>query len=258
MKKLLGHKTILNVFLFLSISAIIILYFFEDQKVETLFGLNGLNINRLVENLSLGYITSYIFYYIVVVIKEREDKKVILPLIADYTYVMLNNITMFSNSFREWGDLEKVAYETSIHNRNINIYPSKNEINKACANINPDELKRAVEQIGRFTVIPNFFGLMLKYSHDVDYCLEILLAKSNILDLKLLKLLTSLKISRYHNEMLSYKKEYILTAKLNHNTLHSFERSFDEYYQIVREIEVYAEKNLKKYVERKALKDKSW
>lgn len=194
------------------------------------------------------------FYFIVVTIKEKEDKKVILPLIADYTYVMLNNIVLFTSSFREWGNLERVNYITSIYNRNLSIYPSKDEINKACAEINPDEQKREAKEIGRLTQIPHFFGLMIKYSLEVDYCLDILLAKSNQLDLRLLKLLTSLKISRYHNEMISYKKEDVLTSKLNQKTLHSFERSFDEYYKLVREIEEYADKELKEYVERPALK----
>ena len=254
--KTVKHKPVLAILLVCSLILIFLLYFAETVRFDVWFGLNASNVNKLIENLSLGYVASYMFYYIVVVIKEKEDKRIILPLIADYTYVMLNNVVMFSVFFREWGGLDKVNYITSIHNRNLSIYPTKDEINKACAAINPDEAKREAEKFGRLVTIPHFFGLMLKFSLEIDFCLDVLLAKSNHIDLKLLKLVTSLKISRYHNEMMLYKNEPILAAKLNQTSLRTFERSFDEYYKIAIEIEKFAEKELKSYVEREALKMK--
>jgi hypothetical protein len=248
------YKRILIILLFISLTIVIWLYF-VNYKMQALFGLDATNINKLLENLSLAYIGSYIFYVVVVTRKEKEEEKVILPLIADNTYFMLNNIIMFTTFFREKGGLPKLKWETGIHSRDMSIYPSKNDINKACSAIKPNDPSE--DQIGiPGLVTPHFFGLMIKFSLSVDYCLNIVLAKSSHLDVKFLKLLTDLKTSLYHREMTEYTKDHILTAKLRNNTLNSFERGFDEYYRIVREIEIYADKKLKKHVENHALKAK--
>lgn len=248
------YKRILNLLLFLSITIVIWLYFIE-YRIEIPIGIDATNINKLLENLSLAYIGSYIFYLIVVVVKEREEKKIILPLIADNTYFMLNNIIMFTTFFREQGGLPKLQWELGLNNRDLGIYPSKDEIHKACSTIKPNDEREDQPGISGFAT-PHFFGQMIKFSLTVDYFLNIILSRAAHLDVNFLKTLTELKTSRYHREMTEYNKDHILTAKLRHNTLNSFERYFDEYYKIVREIELYAENNLKNHVGDEALKSK--
>ena len=248
------YKRLLLFLLFISITTVIWLYF-VDYKIWVCCGLDANNINKLFENFALTYIGSYIFYLIVVTLKEKEEKKIILPFIADNTYFMLNNIVMFTTFFREKGGLPKIKWEMGINNRDLSTYPSKDDINKACSAIKPNDESEEKAVISGF-VTPHFFGLMIKFSLSVDYHLDIILAKSFHLDVKFLRLLTDLKTSRYHREMTEYTKDHILTARLRHNTLNSFERSFDEYYKIVREIEVFADKELKQYVEDYALKSK--
>lgn len=246
------YKRTLILLLFISITIVIWLYF-VDYRIRPCFGLDAANINKLLENLSLAYIGSYVFYIVVVTLKEKEEERIILPLIADNTYFMLNNVIMFTVFFREKGGLPEIKWETGIYKRDMNIYPSKDEINRACTVIKPND--QSEEQIGiPGLVTPHFFGLMIKFSLSVDYCLNIVLSKSTHLDVRLLKLLSDLKTSRYHREMTEYTKDHILTAKLRHNTLSSFEKGLDEYYKIVREIEIYAGKYLKKHVENYALK----
>src|SRR5690242_17089809 len=121
---IMKHKLVLNVFLFLSIIIILWLYFLEKYRIQVFFDLNADSVNKLAENLSLAYIASYIFYFVVVVLKEKEDKKIILPFVADYTYVLMNNAILFSVASKSEGNQVVGQYETGIHGRSNNIYPS--------------------------------------------------------------------------------------------------------------------------------------
>jgi hypothetical protein len=235
----------------LALALIVWLYFFESLWIPTIKSINYQNMNKLIERLAGGYISSYIFFVVVVLIKAREDKKAIRPIIADHTYMMLNNIMLFANELRTWGKIEKIDYEMTVINRNINIYPTKDEVLQACGKIKPDMDTRELTGIQDLNVNPTFFEIMKTYAYHVDQNLNTVLTLSNHLDLSFLKLLTSLKVSRYHNEMIT---KLMFKNKLGEETFHSFSRGLDEYFQIILKIEKYAEKSLKSYVERPALK----
>lgn len=150
--------------------------------------------------------------------------------------------------------MEDMSYNTSIFNRNLNIYPNKEELDIICKNINPNE--KVNEEVGLegFKTIPHFFGIMIKYAHDIDYFLNILLEKSSVMEIELLRILTDIKTSGYHKDMSSFDKSSIFTATHRHNNLKIYNNSFHRYFELFRQLEDYSNKNLKKYVERKALK----
>ncbi|MEQ8908508.1 MAG: hypothetical protein RIC95_04920 [Vicingaceae bacterium] len=188
--------------------------------------------------------------------KEKDEKKIIYPFIADYTYVLMNNAILFSYIMRGWGGLDKPPYETSIYNRKISDYPSHNEIKELCLSINPNEKKDRNSNKKEIIHIPHFYGVMIKFSNDIDYFLEILLEKSPNLDLKLMRILTEIKTCGYHKTMSSYDLASVLKAKHRLDDLTVFEKSFNHYFDLFRELESFSHKNLKNYVSRDSLKKK--
>lgn len=246
-----SYKKLLFALFILALALIVWLYFFETLWIPTIKEINYQNMNKFIERLAGGYISSYIFFVVVVLIKAREDKKAIRPIIADHTYMMLNNVMLFAVELRNWGKIQKVDYDMTVKNRNIQIYPSKDEILQACGKIRPDMDNREFTGIKDLSMNATFFEIMKNLSYQVDQNLNTVLSLSGHLDLSFLKLLTSLKVSRFHNEVIT---KLMFKNKFGEETFHSFSRALDEYFRIILSIEKYAKKNLKSYVERSALK----
>ncbi len=219
-------------------------------------GIDTRNANRLIEVLSLAYVTSFIFYLIVVRLKENETQQVILPFIADHTYVLMNNLLFFLFSMRDAAGLKYEKFDTSIYNRDFKLFLSDDELKKACEDINPNELTDENLGTNRFTVIPHFYGKMIHYALRMDYFLDMLLSRSFFMDPELIKILTDIKASGYHYRMTSYSRDSVLTATHRHNHLRVFNQSFRHYFNIFKQLEEYSDKHLKKHVERKSLKTK--
>lgn len=246
------HKLIVNGLAVISLIVVIWINFFQFLYISGPEWINAENFNRLIENIAIAYITSYLFYVVVVVFKTKQDNKLILPLVADYTFVMLNNCMTFCFSMRNAAGLEYIQMETSIYNRELKIYPNKEELKGICSKINPNEI--ISENVGDFVMIPTFFGKMINYIHRIDHFLKIVLNQSRFLDTELLRLLTHIQTHGFHQEMISYDKSMILTAKHRKNNLKLYENSMLSYFELYIKLEKYAESNLKNYVERESLK----
>lgn len=251
------YKIIIYGLLFLSIIVIAYINFFENYWISCFKQLDSDKLNRLIEIIAIAYVTSFIFYYVVVVLKENQDKKIILPFVADYTYIAMNNCMMFCSIMRKWAGLEFIQIKNGIHNRSINLYPNSDDLKIICSSINPDE--EINEKIGSdgSRRIPHFFGNMIMYSHYIDYYIKIILEKSRFLDTEFIRILTDIQTSGYHQLMVSYDIKSIYNAKeYHHKSLEVYKESFQNYFDIFLKLESYAEKELKKYVERESLKRK--
>lgn len=250
------HKLILNGILIISILLILWIDFIDNVRIPMLISIDYHKVNSLLENISLAYVTSFIFYYIVVKLKENNDRKNIYPFIADYTYVLMNNCMIFSSIMRDYAYIKKESFEPRIDNRNINIYPNPEEIKEICLKINPNELKNQDIGLAGRRAIPHFFGIMINSSVEIDYFLKIIMEKSAYMDTDLLRLLTDIRTSGYHKDMISYGKTAIFSAKHAEANLVVYEKPLEHYFDLFRKLEIYSEKNLKQYVERKVLKEK--
>ena len=245
---------LLYTLLLISILIISLIYFFENIRIPLLIDISVDNVNKLLEVLSLAYISSFVFYFIVVRLNELRISNIIYPLVADYTYVLMNNCIYFCFSLRHNAGLKYLSFNTGIHNRNFGIYPSDKELKTICERINPNVTINEESKLKKFRIIPHFYGIMIHYVLRMDYFLDILLEKSNFIDIKLLRILTDIKTSGYHYNMIAYGKDSVFTAKHRHDNLQVFFTSLRHYFKLFRELENYAGKNLKKYVERENLR----
>ena len=243
------YRIIINGLFILSFILIIWINFLENYYITTLEWIDYKKLNSLIESISIAYLTSFIFYIVVIVLKTNQDKKIILPFVADYTYVAMNNCMFFCSSMRSFAGLKYIQLETSIYNRELKIYPSQEDLKIICSK-NPNAVIYGDIDIDGLSIIPHFFGIMINYTYRIDYFLKIILEKSIFLDMELLKILTDIQTHGYHQNMLSYEKKTVLTAKHRHDNLNVFEKSFQSYFELFLKLEKYSEKHLKKYVER--------
>ncbi len=100
----MSQKRILQILLIFSILVVFMndLLFNETTEVFTF----GDELGGILSNLSLAYISSYIFYIVVVVIKEKRDKKNI------YSSVYILTESLLRNAF--------TVYEFTIKSANLN------------------------------------------------------------------------------------------------------------------------------------------
>jgi hypothetical protein len=152
---------------------------------------------------------------------------------------------------------ERIKFNTGIHERSLDIYPNDDVLSKMCMSINPNEEYEVRTTTYGFTVIPHFYGKMINFTLRINYYLDLLLAKSHYMDVHLLRILTDIKASGYNFQMSSYGRESVLTAKHRHNNLKVFINSFRYYFNLFKELEKYADKNLRKHVKRESLRKKT-
>ena len=248
------YKGIINGLFVLSLALVVWINFFENYHIEAAFQLDSNKINRLFETIAIAYLTSFIFYLVIVVLKAKQDEKVVLPFIADCIYSAMNNCMFLCASMRSAAGLEDVNFETSIYNRSLDIYPSENDLKLICSNVNPNEVINEDVGLVGLTTIPHFFGEMINYIHRSDYHLRIVLEKSRFLDTELLRLLTDIQTHSFHQRIMSYDKSLVLTAKHRHDTMEVFEKPLESYFALWLKLERYCAVKLKKHVERKSLR----
>ncbi len=83
----LSQKRILNYLLILSVIIVILNDLVLNETPEIIW--LGDELGAVLSNLSLAYIASYIFYYVVVVLKERKDKKNIYYTVYEWTHHLI-------------------------------------------------------------------------------------------------------------------------------------------------------------------------
>jgi hypothetical protein len=123
-----------------SILIVIIDNFLFDKTVEFLE--YGSEIGDILTNLSLAYISSYIFYRIVVVEREKEIKKNIYKSVNNTTKKMIFDGYYILDTLAE----NEKNDRNLIHTKRHKI--TEDEYNKLCEKINPNSLSRFSNQVG--------------------------------------------------------------------------------------------------------------
>lgn len=100
MKPILYPKNkLLNIVFVISLILVLFITLF-GHYIPSLFS-QGQKVEDLFSNLFFTIVTSYIFYYIVIFLKEHKDKKNLLPLILGYNQEILDGYKRFNKSLFE-------------------------------------------------------------------------------------------------------------------------------------------------------------
>lgn len=204
--------------------------------IDVLF-LDNLKYNRLwqiINILLLSYISSFIFYFIVIHIKEQKDKDNISEVVNRYVKQIIGD----ANTIKK--ELEKCSGKTIESN-----YPNKEELDKLCSNIKMSDQAPLI--IGGSH--PNYiYANWLQY---LDYnrkhslkAIEKTLILGSFLDSELVKIIVKIE----GNSLFNVTKTTVnLTMGHIVNLDHPLKQNclFD-YFELIRQLEQYSNNKLKK------------
>jgi hypothetical protein len=194
---------------------------FIPYKLNEFWPGTGLKLETLVHRISLAYITSFIFYYVVVFRKDQRNKKQLYPIIAKWSrMIVINN---------------NAVLKSMIQEANLNI---DNRLPSA------DEFK----VIGKSIFLFNKANTKLNWTEYFQFhrkgtleYIDKILVQINYLDSEHIRILTTLQNSVHFNDHMAYN-----SPKENIN-LESYHAVFFNFYNQINKLEQFNNKNFKKY-----------
>lgn len=117
--KFLNQRQLLNLLLLASIVTILLIDFLFNEMTEIVSF--GYELGMVLSNLSLAYISSFIFYYVIVVLKEKKDKKNIYFTVFEWTdrlvgraYSVYHNVIAASGAINTDYDKKTITKEQFV------------------------------------------------------------------------------------------------------------------------------------------------
>jgi hypothetical protein len=217
--------------LIISIIIVISKFFIFDNTLE-LFE-NGYEWGEILSNLSLAYISSYIFYRIVVVEREKELKKNISKTINNTTKKMIFNGYYILDVLAENEKNER----NQIHSKRHSI--KREQYFEYCSLINPNSLSRFSNQIGdlELTNLTKIESIHLQCVEQMKTHINKVLMFLNYLDDDYLRILNEILDS----QIISTDKG-LFFAKTNTN-FKVYQEMMYNYFLLIKQLENIYDKN---------------
>lgn len=247
------RKSLLGIF-FLALFVIFLIEFPLSDIPELFKG--GAKLGKLIYTICISYISAFIFYFIVIHIKEQKDKNNVNNFLKIQTSTIIIYNERLLMYLREGSGINVVPIYSSkkevesIIKKNNQIkevprYPSKKEVELICERIDPNSPGPSVvvplNGIARGDMVSNWLELLKYFKSLTEETIKKIYIVMNFLDSEYLKLIISIENSRYFDELNNTKKINFmggLTPRI------PFESELYNYFSLVRELELYAEKNL--------------
>lgn len=218
-KNILSVNPYLNGLLLLSITLILLTDLWFNNLPELFQG--GGNLLSVLYNLCVGIIGSYIFYFIVVHLKELRDKETINACIAP----KLRNIV---------GDYTAVmsAIKKASNSNLTEAYPSKADIESLFKNINPHSPSPVLGE--------NWLEFIKNRSKRTKYSIKNIFEKMTFLDSILVSHLSKIEDCAYFKEL-----EFHYPAPLRNITIEFLSTTFHQYSLLSQTLDQYTVENFK-------------
>lgn len=204
-----------------------IIDFWLSDIPELLSG--GYKLGQIIYKLCMSYISAFIFYFLVVHIKQQKDKKNL------YLYVSKKVHIVNSSASTLISELSRVSTITLTEK-----YPSKEELDKICKAINPHT--NAPMVIGPRDNYANwiqYFDYFKKRSNDAT---EKIFNKMPFLDTELVNILGRIE----DNDFFLVLDHFLYDMPIGQD-ITIFHYSLSSYFELIKELEKYADKKLFNY-----------
>lgn len=215
----------LTIVLLCSVVMLMLIDFWFIDIPELFYG--AYKLGQLVYNICVSYISAFIFYFLVVHIKEQKDKNNL------NTYISLKVSGVIGNAKCLIKDMAKAAQVTMI-----NDFPSKDEMSNIYEGLDPH--KDAPLLISNNNIRADWIQYCLysnNKSHEVTCKLITIMP---FLDSRLISLLSEIEDCSYF-----YFINFLKDTRNMDNTDMTFIRSIlDEYLELIKLLEKYSKKNL--------------
>lgn len=228
-KYIISVRAELNILLILCFIIIFIIEFIFANIPELFYG--SAKVGVIVDRLCLSFVSSYIFYFVVVHLKNQKDKENIYQYIANKTYQIIGD-----------GKSVFLALKTEAKYEFGGDYPSLNDIEEICKAVNP--YGQAPLILGQLRNYANWLQFLVYYMNRTEEGIKKIYIKMQFLDSDYLKLIINIQDSTYFSIV---KSLISLGAPISNTDLSAFAKNIYEYLNHVRLLEDYAERKLKDY-----------
>jgi len=230
------QKDWLNRFLIFSIFNIILIEFILNRWEDVFTG--GEAIGRLLRDISLSFITSYIFYYIVVIRKNHKDKENI------YEYVNKKTMWLINGAHFTLGI---ITQKKGITYKRLGEFPTKDELDKYYFGSQTDANPETPPNI-TIGYNPNMtdtdWVLLLKSGIDESQeTISQIMDRMPYLDSDYVKILTNLEDCHFITGINKLVRHNITQVKLL-----SFSKDFYDFTVLLCEIREYAKQHFSPYL----------
>ena len=223
-------RPILWILLFCSIVYIALFELFLLGEPELFRG--GNKLGEFLEKLCISYISSLIFYFIVVHYKSYQDKKNV------YSYVSRKVIGIYGDGLGLWGDMARVAGMN-----NTEKLPPRTDVGRACQAINLNTI--APLSIGSIANKATWIQYLAYYQNRTRDSIRGVLLETPYLEAKLLGLLAEIEDCTYFRYVGTLN-----SGSFNQNTDLSFlAPNICDYFDLLDKLQTYAEEKLKPYAD---------
>ena len=196
----------------------------------------GHEIGNILSNLSLAYISSYIFYIVVVLYQENKDKKNIYSSV----YVLTRQLVGRGNSV-----VTILASANNFTKENLTRNITKNEFITLCQNTNPATVSPTWALGSLDNLIPATYGQLIHNNsyNNVNALIGQIFIYMPFLESDFVKLLNELKNSTFF-----IMADVLVNPAFNNNNFEAMVDPMYEYHLILRKIDNYIEKHYAKYI----------
>lgn len=226
-KSIRSLRTDLLVIFLSSIFTIFLIDFWLINIPELFKG--GAKLGQIIYKLCFAYISAFIFYFLVVHLKNQKDKENLYGYISNNTSMVIGQAKAL---------IDSLATNSGIKLKGA--YPDTLELQSICRTINPNSKAPLVlGRIGNYATWMQYFDYYKRRSNEAS---NKVLSKVQFIESELVKKLAEI-------EDCSHFKEITMFANLSlgNTDLSAFEPSFAQYFKLISDLETYYVKNLKKY-----------
>lgn len=200
---------------------------FIDFKFSELVEGKGDKIETLMEGFSKAFIASYIFYTINIYLRERREKKFILPFIAENViHIIVNNHSII-NCLKNDSKLS------------LDYFPSKEEFKVLLNKVNPKE------KIPLYYKEKSWIYLFENRQKSTILGISRIFASGKHFDEELRTILLKMQSSLYLQENYAFNSE-----KFDKKELSDYYLVFYKYFELLKQLKTYYDKHLKKHNDR--------
>lgn len=190
----------------------------------------GYKLGQIIYNLCLSYVSAFIFYFLVVHIKEQEDKKNLYPYLSKKVYKVIKNALELISELAK-------ASNTTIANK----YPTTSELDSMCKNVNLNTNAPLLSGRRNYPIWIQYFNYLIKKSNNAT---DKIFKKMQFLDTELVNMLAEIEDSDFFFivDYMANKNEPIKDSDLTF-----LQSSISEYFELIIQLEKYADNKLANY-----------
>ena len=236
MRKILNLRMIKNIrslrrdllIIFLICVITIFLIDFWLINIPELFK-GGEKLGQIVYKLSFSYISAFVFYFLVVHLKNQKDKENL------YSYISSNTLMIIRQA--------KALINETARSANIQLkatYPDSLELQSICKAINPNSNAPLI--LGRLGNYANWMQYFDYYKRRSNEASNKVLSKVQFLDSALVHKLAEIEDCNHFKDITMFAN-----ISIQNTDLLAFAPSLAKYFELIIDLEKYYEEKLKGY-----------